>query len=84
MFGEDLPCTFWQDAVKQIEQCDTLLIVGTSLEVHLVGELPELALEHGARLIIVNDAPTWADGLAEDTIHADVADVLPQVIRYFD
>ncbi len=70
--------------MKQIEQCDTLLIAGTGLEVYPVGGLSELARERGARIIIVNYAATWADGLAEIAIPADLADVLPQIVRYFD
>jgi len=42
-------------------------------------ELPLAALTHGARLIIVNLGPTYLDERADVLIHADVAEILPQI-----
>ncbi|MGH3112932.1 MAG: SIR2 family NAD-dependent protein deacylase [Gaiellaceae bacterium] len=41
-----------------------LLVVGSSLEVHPVAELPRTTLEAGGRVAVVNRTPTWVDGQA--------------------
>jgi NAD-dependent deacetylase len=43
--------------------------------------LPELARQSGASLILVNLEPTWVDPVAEVVIHADVAQVLPELVN---
>jgi NAD-dependent deacetylase len=60
-----------------------MLVAGSSLEVAPAGDLPLLAQQTGARLIIVNNEVTHVDRLADVVIHADVVDVLPQLAEPF-
>jgi NAD-dependent deacetylase len=60
-----------------------MLVAGSSLEVAPAGDLPEIALEHGARLIIINFLDTYLDSRADVIIRADVAQVLPQLAAPF-
>ena len=62
-----------------IKEADLMLIAGSSLEVAPVSDLPALALENGARLIIINLQPTYLDPKAELIIRGDVAEVLPLI-----
>jgi len=55
-------------------------VAGSSLEVAPAGDLPILAKEHGARLIIINLSPTAADRYADLRIHGDVAEILPWLV----
>ena len=79
LFDELLPQDIWQRAEAAVKCCDVLIVVGTGLEVYPAAGLPELALRQGAKLIIVNYGPTWADGHADLVIRADVAEALPQI-----
>ncbi|QQK75986.1 NAD-dependent protein deacylase [Salicibibacter cibarius] len=43
LFGEQLPMQAWEYAARYIRESDVLLVVGTSLQVAPVNQLPELA-----------------------------------------
>jgi NAD-dependent deacetylase len=60
-----------------------MLVVGSSLVVAPVCDLPLEAVHNGARLIIVNFEETYADQYAEVVIHADLVEVLPQLAEAF-
>jgi NAD-dependent deacetylase len=79
LIGEQLPVRVMNQATKQVRDCDLMLIAGSSLEMAPAGDLPLLAVESGARLIIVNFTPTHLDHLADVVIHGDVVDVLPRL-----
>ena len=83
LIGEQLPIRILNQAKKEARTCDVMLVVGSSLEMAPVGDLPLLAAESGARLIIVNYEPTHADPLADVVIHANVVDVLPRLAAPF-
>nr|MBC7245547.1 NAD-dependent deacylase [Chloroflexota bacterium] len=79
LFGELLPLDVLSEAQQEAEQCDVMLVAGSSLEVYPAAELPSRAVEHGAKLIVVNYQPTYMDARAAVVIHEDVAVVLPQI-----
>jgi NAD-dependent deacetylase len=83
LFGEALPFREIQAAQREAAGCDLMLVVGSSLEVTPVADLPRLTRQSGARLIIVNFTETYADAWADVVIHADVAEVLPELARPF-
>jgi NAD-dependent deacetylase len=84
LFGEQLPFTELQAAQKAARHSDLMLIVGSSLEVAPASDLPMLALRHGARLVIINLEPTHLDSLASAVVHADAAEILPEVVRHLE
>lgn len=83
LFGEQLPVRTMNQSKKQAQLCDLMLVAGSSLEVAPAGDLPVMAYETGARLIIVNYDETHVDRLADVVIHADVVDVLPRLAAPF-
>ncbi len=83
LFGEQLPVRALNDAKRAARACDVMLVVGSSLEVAPAGDLPILARECGARLIVVNLEPTHADDFADVVIHDDVVHVLPLLAAPF-
>ena len=83
LFGEQLPVSVLNEARRQAKACDLMLVAGSSLEVAPAGDLPLLAKECGARLIIVNYDRTFVDEAADVVIHADVVDVLPRLAAVF-
>ncbi len=83
LFGEMLPWRTMKAAQMNARSADLMLVAGSSLEVAPAGDLPELALANGARLIIINYLPTHLDSRADIIIRADVADVLPRLAEPF-
>jgi NAD-dependent deacetylase len=83
LFGEQLPVRVFNEARKQVQASDLLLVVGSSLETAPVADLPMLAYKNGARLIIVNHESTHVDHLADVVIDADVVDVLSELVGPF-
>ncbi len=79
LFGEQLPAQALIAARREARRCDVMLIAGSSLEVYPAAELPLMARQGGAALIMVNLGETALDSIAHAVIHADVVDVLPQL-----
>lgn len=80
LFDELLPVDTWQAAEQAAQECDLLIVAGTGLEVYPAGDLPALALEHGARLLVINYEATWADDHADVVLRDDVAAALPRLV----
>lgn len=83
LFGELLPVSVLNRSRQQARTCDVMLTAGSSLEVAPAGDLPLLAKQSGARLIIVTLSETHLDYLADVVIHENVVDVLPQLAAPF-
>ena len=79
LFGEQLPWKVWQEAEQAARSCDLMLVAGSSLEVTPVANLPLIAAQSGAALVIVNHTPTYIDTRADVVIRGDVAHVLPRI-----
>ena len=80
LFGEQLPAKIFTEAKLVCKQCDVMLVVGSSLEVFPAADLPTLALDHGAQLIVINREPTFVDSRAAIVINQEVEDVLPMLV----
>ena len=79
LFGEELPRATFDQARAWCAAADVLLVVGSSLEVTPVSLLPQVAIEAGARLIIVNREPTYLDQRAAAVFREDLVEVLPDL-----
>jgi len=79
--GEQLVSGVMTEARRLAQECDVILVAGTSLPGGPASELPEIAVEKGARLIIINRTPTPLDQEAEVIIHGDVAEVFPAIVN---
>ena len=80
LFGEQLPYDTLIKAQELVRSCDLMLIAGSSLEVVPASDLPKLALENGAKVILINVEPTYLDNYADVVFHADVVEVLPALV----
>ncbi len=81
LFGEMLPLDVLEEARQEIAHCDLLLIVGSSLVVTPAAELPWLAIQARAPLILCNREATWADPYAAVILRDDVARSLPALLE---
>jgi len=77
LFEEALPAQTWDEAEKQAELADVMIVVGSSLEVYPAAYLPGVAAGHGAKIILANLTPTYLDDDAAVLLPADVAQTLP-------
>lgn len=84
LFGEQLPVRALTRSKREARACDLMLVAGSSLEVAPAGDLPSMAHDAGASLIIVNLEPTYADEIADVVIHDDVVRVLPELAAIFN
>ncbi len=81
LFGEQLPQSAWQAAQRATNQCDLMLVAGSSLEVLPVAGLPMQALDHGAHLIVINNTTTYVNVRADIVITENVATVIPEIMK---
>jgi NAD-dependent deacetylase len=56
--------------------CDLMIAAGSSLQVYPAAGLPEVAVGHGARLVIVNDEETPLDDLATLVVRGKAGETL--------
>ncbi|UCH59190.1 MAG: NAD-dependent deacylase [Anaerolineales bacterium] len=81
LFGEQLPHQAWLGAHEASKSCDLMIAAGSSLEVLPVAALPVRALDHGARLIVINQMETYIDVRADIVFGDDVAKIIPLIVR---
>jgi NAD-dependent deacetylase len=81
LFGEQPLIDVLPVAQREAEECDLMLVAGSSLQVVPASGIPFLAKRGGARIIIVNYQPTSLDPSADVVIHEDVAVVLPKIVE---
>jgi NAD-dependent deacetylase len=79
-FGQALDPDVLQRAFEAAADCDVFLAVGSSLTVQPAAGTCGVALESGARLVIVNNEPTPYDDLAHAVLRAPIAEVLPALL----
>ncbi|MFX1388989.1 MAG: NAD-dependent deacetylase [Promethearchaeota archaeon] len=79
-FGEPLESQTLRAADLMLENCDLLIVLGSSLVVYPVAWYPQKALSLGAKLAIINIQETNMDSLAEVVIHEKIGDIFPKVV----
>ncbi len=80
LFGEPLPQKALNSAINASQNCDTFLVLGSSLVVYPAAQLPVLAKKNNAKLAIVNIDPTPLDSLADIVIYENTSKVLSKII----
>ena len=78
-FGQELVPAVIARALRVAGEADLLLAVGTSLQVYPVAGMVPGAKEAGARVVIVNAAPTPLDDLADALLPDSISTVLPEI-----
>ena len=78
-FGQALVPEVIARALRVAGEADLLLTVGTSLQVYPVAGMVPGAKEAGARVVIVNAAPTPLDDFADALLPGSISTVLPEI-----
>jgi NAD-dependent deacetylase len=79
-FDELLPPEAIDRAYELAAEAHLLLVVGSTLEVWPVAELPLVTLRAGGKVAVVNRGPTAIDGRADLKIEGGAGDVLESVV----
>jgi NAD-dependent deacetylase len=79
-FGQSLDREVLQAAVDAVRDCDLLIAIGTSLTVYPAAGLIDVALEAGARVVIVNAEPTPYDPVADAVVREPIGTSLPAMV----
>ena len=81
LFGEPLNQEVWEKAEQISNKCDVMFIVGTSLNVGPVNQLPFYAKRNGAILIEVNPEPTIFTQIMDYSVQGSATEMLPQSLE---
>lgn len=78
-FGQSLVPEVIDAAQRAAAACDLMIAVGSTLGVYPAAGLVPLAAQTGARVVIINNAPTEYDTLADAVLREPISDVLPRL-----
>jgi NAD-dependent deacetylase len=81
LFGEPLNPDIWEKAERISNGCDVMFIIGTSLNVGPVNQLPLYAKRNGAILIEVNPEPTIFNKIMNYSLQGSATEMLPQLLE---
>lgn len=79
-FGQPMPVEEMQRAEIAIQDCDLLLVMGSSLVVYPAAAFPRVAKQNGARLVIINNDPTDIDPFCDLVLHRPIGETLSSAI----
>ena len=80
-FGQAMPEKETREAQRRAAICDLLLACGSSLVVYPAAQMPLIARDNGAKLVIINLMPTPHDQYANVVINEKIGEALPQIIE---
>lgn len=81
-FGDSLPPKDLAESYRHSQACDLFLVVGSSLVVYPAADMPAVALEAGARLVIINQGETPFDKHAHLRFSEQIGEVLPPAVAH--
>jgi NAD-dependent deacetylase len=79
-FGQALLAEDLARCERAAKGCDLLLAVGSTLSVYPVAAVVPLAKRYGAKIAIVNGAPTAMDDLADAVLRGPIGELLPRLL----
>lgn len=80
-FGEALPQDTLKEAIRRAQNCDLLIVIGSTLVIYPAAYIPTYAGEAGAKLAIVNLTPTPFDHYAAVVIRGKAGEIMSRVIE---
>lgn len=84
LFGEMLPAAAMEEMFVQAECADMILVIGSSLLVSPVADVPAIVLQNRGTLAILTEGETPYDGRAHVRLHTKAAQTLPLVLAEID
>jgi len=81
-FGESIPSYALDLSFNVLEQCDTLIVVGTSGVVYPVASFPQTVKDNGGYVVEVNVEPTPISAIADASLYGNSGDILPMLVKW--
>ena len=78
-FGQAMPEWETSEAQKRAAACELLLVAGSSLVVYPAAQMPVMAKDSGAKLVIINLTPTPHDLYADIVINEKTGETLSRI-----
>lgn len=79
-FGQAMPEDKMQRAEAEARTCDLFLVMGSSLVVYPAANLPLIARQNGAKLVIVNREPTEQDPVADLVLNTEIGPLMTETM----
>ena len=79
-FGQSLPSKDLSDSYMHSQKSDLFVVVGSSLVVTPAADMPRVALQSGARLVIINQGETPFDQQVHLRFSEAIGEVLPPAV----
>jgi NAD-dependent deacetylase len=79
-FGEPLPYDLLKRAIRAVEACDLMLVVGTSGLVQPAASMADAALDRGVPVVEINLDPTPLSDRATYVLQGKAGEILPRLL----
>ena len=80
-FGQPMNEMDMMHASKIVEESDLMIVMGSSLKVLPAGKLPNLAMQSGSKLIILNREKTRYDQSADIVISDELQNICSKLLE---
>jgi NAD-dependent SIR2 family protein deacetylase len=80
-FGDSLPFKDLTESYDHSQNCDLFVVVGSSLVVTPAADMPRVALDAGAQIVIINQGETPFDRVAHLRFDERAGEVLPKAVE---
>ena len=80
-FGQPMNEKDMMHASKIVEESDLMIVMGSSLKVLPAGKLPNLAMQSGSKLVILNREKTPYDSIADMVINDELQNICSGLIQ---
>ncbi|MFX0070351.1 MAG: NAD-dependent deacetylase [Candidatus Hermodarchaeota archaeon] len=80
-FGDPMPDDELEESMRRSADCDLFFVIGSSLVVTPAANMPGIAKQSGAKLIILNKGETPYDYVADLRFYNSIAEVLPYIME---
>lgn len=80
-FGDPLPIDELEESIYHSQESDVFFVVGSSLVVTPAANMPGIAKQNGAKLIIINKGETPYDNVADILFDNKIEEVLPPIME---
>ena len=81
MFGEPIPRGVLEAALRETDDCDCMMLVGTSASVYPAARLPERVLGRGGLLIEANPGETPRSSRCDVVLRGPTGETLPALVE---
>ena len=80
-YGQSMPVRETNEAVERSSACDLFLAAGSSLVVYPAAQMPLLAKQNGAKLVIINIGDTPHDSYADIVIAEKTGETMSKIVE---